>query len=76
MRKINVIAREIESDWKNVNYAARPYLDAMYTLETVDDMFIADTAQSVIGYFLANARSWTGETARRVKKELNKMIGV
>jgi hypothetical protein len=74
-RSISTIAREVESDWQEkVNFAARPYLDAMHTLTSVNDSFGADSADSVIAYFLVNASTWRGDTARRVKKELNKMI--
>lgn len=74
-RELNEIAQEIKKDWgAKVNYGAVPYLDAMTQLRTVDDMFINDTADSVVRYFLSNARSWRGEVAKRVKKELNEMI--
>ena len=76
MRPIYEIAHEIEKDWKPVNYAARPYLNAMHDLSKITENYFADSALSVVSYFLANARMWRGETARRVKKELNKMIGV
>jgi len=69
-RPISEIAREIENTWQNVNYAARPYLDAMHSLDSINGMYYADTAKSVVLYFLSNARSYTGETARRIKKEL------
>ena len=75
IRTIRRIAREIESDWEGkVNFAARPYLDAMHTLASVNDSFGADSAHSVVLYFLANATTWRGDTARRVKAELNKMV--
>lgn len=73
-RPINEIAQEIRSDWKNVNYAAAPYLDAMGTLIHVTDNFFLDSGASVVRYFLANATTWRGETARRVKAELKAMI--
>ena len=74
-RTISAIAREVESDWQEkVNFAARPYLDAMHTLTSVNDSFYADSGHSVVAYFLANAGSWRGDTARRVKAELKKMI--
>ena len=73
-RSINTIAREVDSDWKKVSVYARPYLDAMHTLTSVTDSFYADSAHSVVLYFLANAGSWRGDTARRVKAELNKMV--
>ena len=34
---ISAIARLISGDWKNVNYAAKPYLDAMFSLDDVAD---------------------------------------
>ena len=73
-RPLSVIAREIYKDWKNVNFAARPYLAAMGSLDTMKDMYGADNAQSVVAYFLSNASTWKGETAKRVKAELNKML--
>ena len=69
-----VIADEILGDWKNVNYGAKPYLDAMMTLDSIDDMYYQDTARSVVAYFLSNASSWRGDIARKVKKELNDML--
>ena len=75
-RPIYEIADEIVSDWSPVNYAAMPYLVAMRELDKITDDYYADSALSVVSYFLANARTWQGETARRVKKELNKMIGL
>ena len=74
-RELNEIAQEIKKDWgAKVNYGAKPYLDAMTQLYSIDDMYINDTADSIVRYFLSNARSWRGEVAKRVKKELNEMI--
>lgn len=69
-RPIHVIAREIRSDWKRVYFGAVPYLDAMGSLESIDDPYGADSGRSIVLYFLANANHWRGEVARRVKKEL------
>lgn len=73
MRPIYEIAYEIRKDWKNVNYAAKPYLDAMMSLDSIDDSYGWDSAKSVVLYFLCNAGTWKGETARRIKKELKEM---
>ncbi len=73
-RSLHVIALEIASDWTKVNYAASPYLQAMDTLDKVTDAYYADSAASIVRYFLANANTWRGETARRVKAELKEMI--
>lgn len=73
-RPLRSIANEISKDWKNPNYAAVPYLQALHALNDIEDNFYMDSATSVVAYFLANARSWKGETAKRVKAELNKII--
>jgi hypothetical protein len=72
MRPLCEIAREIRKDWKNVNYAAAPYLDAMGSLNSIQDDYYADSGVSVVLYFLSNASSWRGETAKRIKAELKK----
>ena len=73
-RKISEIAREIKGDWKNVYFGAVPYLEAMLQLESVDDDYGYDSATSIELYFLGNASSWRGETAKRVKAELKLMV--
>lgn len=72
-RPIYEIAREIRNDWKRPYFGAEPYLDAMFSLDTIDDTFFDDGARSVVLYFLANAQTWKGDTARRVKAELKAM---
>lgn len=72
-RPIYAIARDIRNDWKNPYFGAEPYLDAMFALDSIDDTFFEDSARSVVLYFLANAQTWRGETARRVKTELKAM---
>lgn len=72
-RPISTIAREIRRDWKNVNYAARPYLDAMFSLDTINDKYGYDSAKSIVAYFLGNAGSWRGETAKSIKAELRSL---
>ena len=73
-RPLSVIADEIRKDWKNVNYAAEPYLDAMSSLDSIKDKYYSDSGDSVVRYFLANAGSWRGETAKKIKAELKKML--
>lgn len=75
-RTISEISREIRRDWHPVNYAAVPYLNAMAGLGDVTDSFGADSARSVVAYFLGNASSWRGDTARRIKAELKGMIAI
>lgn len=73
-RSLSTIARDIENNWPNVNYAAKPYLDAMKELNSIHDNYYADSAESVVLYFLSNATSWRGEHARRIKAELKMML--
>jgi hypothetical protein len=74
VRPLFEIANEISNDWKKVYFGAIPYLDAMKTLKSINDNYFYDSAKSVVLYFLANAQTWKGETARRVKAELKEMI--
>ena len=73
-RPLHVIARDIENTWPAVNYAARPYLDAMRELNAITDNYYLDTARSIVAYFLGNAQSWRGEDARRIKAELKALL--
>ena len=74
MRPLYTIAREIRADWKKVSPYAAPYLQAMSYLNSVDDNYILDSGRSIVSYFLANAGSWRGETAKRIKAELKAML--
>tara|TARA_R110002126_G_scaffold196541_1_gene344469 strand:+ start:359 stop:586 length:228 start_codon:yes stop_codon:yes gene_type:complete len=74
MRKIHEITREIRLDWKNPYFGAIPYLEAMSTLENITDPYGMDRGDMIVRYFLSNAKAWRGETARRIKKELNDML--
>lgn len=73
-RPLNEIAREILEDWKNISLHAKPHVEDMLRLRSIDDRFGADTAYDVVTYFLANADTWRGEIARRIKKELRGMM--
>lgn len=74
-RTLRTIANEIRNDWGNkVNYGAVPYLQAMASLNTVRDDYGCDSGSTIVIYFLANAMSWRGETARRIKAELKGML--
>ncbi len=70
-RPIYEIAAEIRKEWKNVNYAAKPYLDAMRDLDKITDNYI-----SVVLYFLSNATGWRGEVAKRIKAELKALAKI
>lgn len=73
-RPLHEIARDISKHWPKVNYAAKPYLEAMSSLNSIDDNYYHDTARSVVLYFLSNAATWRGEDAKRIKAELKSML--
>lgn len=72
-RPLYEIARDIKRDWRKVNFAAKPYLDAMSQLDKITDMYMFDSAVSVVLYFLSNASTWRGQTAKTIKAELKAM---
>ena len=75
-RPLYEIASEIRKDWKKVYFGAVPYLDAMSSLDSIEDNYIMDSGKSIVLYFLSNASTWRGETAKRIKLELKKMAGI
>ena len=74
VRPLYEIAAEIKADWTNIYFGAVPYLQAMGMVSSVNDWFGNDTAKDVVIYFLSNAKTWRGDTAKRVKAELKAMI--
>lgn len=73
-RPLYEIAHDIRKNWKKVNYAAKPYLQAMEQLESIHQNYYYESADSVVRYFLANAGTWRGEDARRIKAELKELL--
>lgn len=73
-RPLYEIAEDIRRNWGNVYFGAVPYLEAMFALDSMDDMYGMDDARSIVAYFLSNATTWRGEDARRIKAELNSML--
>jgi hypothetical protein len=69
-RPIHTIASEILQDWKRPYFGAVPYLAAMQSLDTIDDAYGYDDAETVILYFMSNATTWRGAKAREIKAEL------
>jgi hypothetical protein len=72
-RSIAAIAQEISRDWTKPYFGAVPYLQAMYSLDDITDDYGADSGKSIVLYFLSNASTWKGETARRIKAELKEL---
>jgi hypothetical protein len=73
-RPLYVIAAEIQRDWAKPYFGAVPYLEAMRALNDITDKFYHDDGRDVVCYFIANATTWRGDTARRVKAELRAML--
>lgn len=73
------LANQISKDWKKqspkgVHPYAKPYLEAMWCLNSISDNYGADTGHSIVAYFLGNASQWKGETAKTIKAELKKRL--
>lgn len=71
---ISELARQIRKDWKNPYFGAVPYIGAMMSINSTSDSYGDESAKSIINYFLANAGTWRGEEARRIKAILKKMV--
>jgi hypothetical protein len=73
-RSLSDIARDIRKDWKQVNFGAKPYLEAMGELDKITDTYGADPARNIVNYFLSNASSWRGPKAKEIKDELKAIL--
>ena len=75
-RTFQQIAKDIKSTWLNVYFGAVPYLEAMLELDTTDPdtMYYNDSAENIALYFLANASTFRGGDAKKLKEELKKLI--
>lgn len=74
VRPLSAVARDILDHWQKPYFGAVPYIRAMFSLNTINDMYGADSAESIVQYFLTNCASWRGPDARRVKAELREML--
>jgi len=75
-RPLQTIAADIEQHWPKVNYAAAPYLNALFALNSINDKYGLEDADGIIRRFLFNASTWRGEDAKRIKQELKDMAGL
>lgn len=78
--KLRQLANIAWTDWRErsksgIYFGAEPYLAAMMALDSIDDAYGADSGESVVAYFLANATTWRGPVARAVKAELKRRLG-
>jgi len=87
VRPLHTIASEIIMDmesiskakgkyWRNAYPYASPYVEAMMSLNSVNDNYIWDSGREIVCRFLSNAATWKGEKAKAIKKELKGMVGL
>lgn len=83
-RLLSTIGFEIQTDmvalkgdrWRQVYYAAVPYLEAMQSLGNMSDCYGQDSAETIVVYLLGNLQQWRGDKAREIKAELRQMAGL
>jgi len=73
-RSLNAVAKDIRQSWKNISFNAVPYVEALEFLNRIEDTYIVGSGVSIVQGFLANAGSFRGEDARRIKAELKAML--
>jgi hypothetical protein len=82
-RPIYEIAQDIENDVRLARREgkpstwytyAKPYVEAMYSLNNISDDYGYDSGVSVVSYALANLGQWRGDVARAIKAELKSLI--
>lgn len=71
---IKEIAQFIIDDWGKQGSVPRTYLEPMLEINSLDEMCFAEPATFVVGYFLGNSSGWRGDTAKVVKKHLEKRL--
>ena len=77
-RKLSEIAKDILQHWKNPYFGAKPYIQAMLLINSAEPYtpYLSESAEYIKSYFLANATSFRGEDARRIKAELKKQYHI
>ena len=73
-RPIYQIAKDIKDAWKNPSPYALAYLNPMLTLNSIDDNYFSEDAERIILCFLEEAKTFRGEKARELKKELRDLL--
>lgn len=68
------LAMMVMDDWQDMPEEARPLLAAMMVLENVQDMFCWEPGREVVSSFLVESRSWSGDLASTVKRELRRRV--
>ena len=71
---IKDIAQFIIDDWSKTDKVPKNYLEPMLKIKTLNEMYGADTAYSVVVYFLSNASRWKGFNAKVTKQYLKTLL--
>lgn len=77
-RNLNEIAKDIQRNWKNPYFGAKPYIQAMLAIHSSepDAKYLMEDAEDLVRYFLANASTWRGPKAREIKSELKSQYNI
>lgn len=75
-RPLYEIAADIRKNWPKPYFGAVPYIEAMESLNRIDGWYGADSAKTIVLYFLSNASTFRGEDARRIKAELKDLAKI
>lgn len=73
-RPLYIIAADIRQHWEKPYFGAVPYIFALRHLNQVSEPYGLDSGVSCVAYFLANAQTWRGPEARRIKAELREIL--
>lgn len=73
-RPLYIIASDIRANWPKPYFGALPYIFALRHLNQITEPYGLDSGVSIVAYFLANAQTWRGEHARRIKQELREIL--
>lgn len=75
-KSIHGLALIVKADWKKPYFGAVPYIEAMMQIYHDDEKYGMDDAKSICTYFLANATTWRGHSARMVKAEIKRRFNI
>ena len=82
MKTLNQIAAEILIEWReNPSTAshrifARPYVDAMLSMRTCEDMYGLEYGDMIVARALDNLAQWRGDKAREMKQLLKQHLEI
>jgi len=73
-RPVRFIAQDIFDDWIKAPHLALQSIEAMLTMDSIDDAYFLEEGRWIVVAFLSNAGQWKGPTARRLKQELRNLL--